>query len=253
MSERTSIVAAAFLGLLVALGLTGSGYFISTTLYKGKLASNTVTVKGFAERDVKADLALWQISYSITGGELAAIYAQSKNDQSVLTGFLAQKGFKAQEIKPGDIAITDLRANEYQQNKVADDQRYILKNTITVRSTNVGLVDQTRHALTDLIEQGIALTSNSVDFQFTKLNEIKAPMLHDATENARAAAQQFANDAGSRVGSIQTASQGFFSINSRDSAAGESPEGDQNFSSTQQSTIDKRVRVVVTLTYYLEK
>jgi hypothetical protein len=251
MSEKNTNVAAAILGALMAVGLAAAGYFVSTTLYKGKLASNTVTVKGFDERDVKADLALWQISYSITGGNLADLYSQSSNDENTLVGFLIQKGFKRADISPGDLQITDLLANQFRPNGVSPDKRYILKNAITVRSNNVTLVDQTTHALNDLIKQGIVLTSNSVDFQFTRLNE--APRLHAATQNARGAAQQFANDADSTVGSIQSANQGFFSVNSRDSVAGQDSDGGQNYASPQPSTIDKKVRVVVTLTYYLER
>jgi hypothetical protein len=253
VEKNRNLIAAAILGLMIAVGLAAAGYFISNTVYNGKLASNAVTVKGFAERDVKANLALWQISYSITGGNLTDLYSQSSSDENKLVGFLIQNGFGKQDITSGDLQINDLLTNQYRQNSVAEAQRYIVKNTITVRSTDVSLVDQTTHALNDLIKQGIVLTSNSVDFQFTKLNDIKAPMLRDATQNARDAAQQFANDAGSKVGSIQSANQGFFSIDSRDSAAAQNPDGGPNYSPRQQSTIDKKVRVVVTLTYYLKK
>ncbi|MGI8841513.1 MAG: SIMPL domain-containing protein [Caulobacteraceae bacterium] len=98
----------------------------------------------------------------------------------------------------------------------------------------------------------MTLTQNQADFEFTRLTDIKAPMLKDATTNARAAAQQFANDAGAQVGSIQSANQGLFSINSRDAAAG-TPADNEYSPSGGASTIDKRVRVVVTLTYYLER
>ena len=252
MDTKSNQAAAAILGLLVAIGLAAAGYFVSTTLYKARLASNTVTVKGFAERDVKADLALWQISYSITGGNLGTLYAQSSGNEAALTAFLVQKGFGKDEIKSGALQVTDLLANQYRANNVTEAQRYIISNTITVRSTKVALVDQTTHALNDLIKQGIVLTANNVNFQFTKLNDIKAPMLRDATQNARGAAQQFANDAGSKVGSIQSANQGFFSVDSRDSNAAQGGGG-EGYSPPQPSTIDKKVRVVVTLTYYLER
>src|SRR5215467_10111574 len=101
IAGKNSKVAAAILGLLLAGGLSSAGYFISTTLYKGRLASNAVSVKGFAERDVKADLALWQISYSITGGKLADIYARSHTDEEMLVRFLVQKGFKSEDVKAG--------------------------------------------------------------------------------------------------------------------------------------------------------
>jgi hypothetical protein len=253
MAEKNSVIAGAILGVLLAAGLSGAGYFVSTTVYKGKLASNSVTVKGFAERDVQADLALWQITYTITGGKLTDLYSQSSTDENLLNGFLTKNGFNKQDIKPGNLQITDLLANEFRDKTVPEAQRYILKNTITVRSNDVALVDRTTNALNDLVKQGIVLTANNVNFQFTKLNDIKASMLRDATKNARDAAQQFANDAGSTVGSIQSANQGFFSIDSRDSAAAQNPNGGPNYEAPQRSTIDKKVRVVVTLTYYLER
>ena len=253
MTDKSFKAAVISAGLLIALGLGAAGYFISTTMYKGKAASNTVTVKGFAEQDVKADLALWQIGYSITGGSLPDAYARSNTDAAKIIELLTKKGFTKDEILPGQLDITDRLANQYSGKAIPEDRRYILSNVITVRSNRVDLVEATTGAMEDLIKDGIALTSNSVDYQFTKLNDIKASMLRTATQNARGAAQQFANDAESRVGSIQNATQGFFSIDSRDSAAALNPDQDPSFEQQQQSTIDKRVRVVVTLTYYLVK
>lgn len=250
-----NIRAAAILGLLVALGLAAAGYFVSTTVYKGRLAANAVTVKGFAEHDVKADLALWEIGYSITGGNLADLYAQARANESLLAGFLIQKGFKAPEIRSENLSVTDLMANPYRPKDTGESNRYILKGTMLVRTNEVDLVERTRQALNDLIKQGIVLTTNSVDYEFTRLNDIKASMLREATQNARGAAQQFANDASSKVGSIRSANQGFFSIVSRDAAQGADDGAGYGLRQgmVRQSTIEKKVRVVVTLTYYLEK
>jgi hypothetical protein len=248
---RNNAAAAAVLGLLLALGLAGAGYFVSTTVYKGRYASNAVTVKGFAEREVQADLALWQVGYSVTGDNLAELYQRSQAQEAVITGFLTQRGFAAADIKPRGVHVNDLLANPYRDRNAGHAQRYILDNAISVRSNDVMRVDETSRALNDLIRQGIVLSTNTVDYEFTKLNDIKSQMLRDATQNARDAAQQFANDAGSRVGSIQSANQGLFSIVSRDAAA-QAMGGEGNFS-VQQNTIDKMVRVVVTLTYYLER
>jgi hypothetical protein len=64
-------------------------------------------------------------------------------------------------------------------------------------------------------------------------------MLREATKNARIAANEFAENAGVRVGSIRSAYQGSFYI--RD--AGE------EYGDTRK--IDKDVRVVTTITFYL--
>jgi len=253
MFEKKALVAAAILGFLVAVGLAVSGYFVSNTLFKARFASNTVTVKGFAERDVKSDLALWQIGYSLTGDNVAGLYSQSNGDEKAVVAFLLQNGIKKSDIRPGDLTLTDHLANQFGPVKVAEGQRYTLANTITVRTKDVAVVDATTHALGDLIKQGIVVTTNTVDFQFTRLNDIKAPMLREATQNARDAAQQFANDSGVRVGAIQSATQEPFSIQSRDSAAALNPDTSTVDYSPQTSTIDKKARVVVTLTYYLDR
>ena len=248
-------IAAAILGLSVAIGLALAGYFVSTTLYKGQLASNTVTVRGFAERDVRADLALWQIGYSVTGGNLADVYARAQSNDQAVIAFLSQQGFAPEAIRTRNLDLTDVLSTPYRARETSENERYILSSSISVRSDDVDRVERARQALNGIIRQGIVVTTNSVDYEFTRLNDIKAPMLREATQNARDAAQQFADDAGSRVGSIRSASQGLFSIISRDAAEG-AASNEAEFRGrqfAQVNTIDKRARVVVSLTYYLER
>ena len=60
-------------------------------------------------------------------------------------------------------------------------------------------------------------------------------MIEEATKNARAAAEQFANDSDSRLGKIRSANQGQFSIENRDS----------------NTPYIKKIRVVTSITYEL--
>ena len=61
-------------------------------------------------------------------------------------------------------------------------------------------------------------------------------MIEEATKNARAAAEKFAKDSGSKLGKIKSASQGQFTIYDRDA----------------NTPYIKNVRVVTTITYYLK-
>ena len=67
-------------------------------------------------------------------------------------------------------------------------------------------------------------------------------MLEEATKNARDAALEFAKSSHSKVGKIHQANQGVFSILPRDDTA--------NAIASQQ--INKKVRVVSTVEYFLE-
>ena len=78
---------------------------------------------------------------------------------------------------------------------------------------------------------------------FSRLNDVKPEMLEEATANARDAAQQFANASGAQLGGIRDANQGVFEILPRDEVLGES----------EAMQIFKRVRVVATVTYQLDR
>jgi hypothetical protein len=241
MSKAVALI----LGIFIALGLLGAGYEISTTLHKARLASNTVTVKGFAEREVKANLAIWRVIFSATGDDLSKTTEEARTHEQAIRQFLAEKEIGEEAVKVDNIQVSDALANQY-RNQDSLKGRFIVQTSMLVRTPQVEKVDAAARALSDVVAKGVIIGSSNVDYQFTALGDIKPAMLKEATQNARAAAQQFADDSGSKVGSISSANQGFFSISSRDGSA---EQGD----GMAGNTIDKKVRVVSTITYYLEK
>ena len=64
-----------------------------------------------------------------------------------------------------------------------------------------------------------------------------------ATADARKAAEQFAKDSGTGVGGIKSATQGYFSVESRDGDSGGWGVSDTPY---------KKVRVVTTIDFYLQ-
>lgn len=76
-------------------------------------------------------------------------------------------------------------------------------------------------------------------------------MITEATRNARAAADRFALDSGSKVGSIRQANQGVFSILPSDQG-GDTGEGGYP-GAPADSSLMKTVRVVTSVQYYLDK
>lgn len=230
---------------LLALGLILGGFFPGYYYYKAKLDNNSVTVKGLSEMDVKADLAIWKLKFVITGKELFNAQKEITSQASEILAFLKQQGFTETEIKLGRIETNDLMANPYRNNE-NNDMRFILSQTITVRSTNVDLVEASLTKTDNLISKGIIFDSSSyeypVSYIFTKLNDIKPKMLEEATKNAKEAAYEFAKSSGSIVGKIRRANQGVFSILPREQTRGNS----------ESQQIEKTVRVVSTIEYWLE-
>jgi len=226
---------------LLAVGIAVAGYFVGQTLYNAKVAINTAEVKGLAERRVKADSAFWRIDYTVSGNEKAAVpqlYEESEADREKVVQLLKENGFDDSEIAPGVITYTEQEFRDENQKLV--EVRYILRGAIDVETSQVELVSQVRSKLNQLMAQGLDLQNNPPSYYFTQLNQIKPEMLQEATKNARAAANEFASNAGVSVGGIREARQGNFVI--RDVG--------QSYGDTQK--IDKDVRVVTTITFYLD-
>ena len=238
--EKSKLVSAG----LVALGLVLGGFFPGYYYYQAKVNNNSVTVKGLAEMPVKADLAIWKIKFTVTGNDLTAAQQSITAQAKEISNFLLKQGFGAEEIATGRIETNDLMANPYRGNDAAAS-RFILSETITVRSAKVTLVEQSLPKPNELIAKGIVFENSygdPVSYIFTKLNEVKPQMLEAATQNAKAAAAEFAKNSGSKVGKIRRANQGVFSILPYEDTSGAME--------TQQ--IDKRIRVVSTIEYWLE-
>ena len=229
---------------LIAAGLFSAGFFPGWYYYQSKVNSNFVTVKGLAETNVKADLAIWNLKFVVTADNLTAAQQNIASHRGVIYEFLQQQGIAKAEISEGRVETNDLLANPYRSNNDVAS-RFIVSQTITVRSENVDVIDKALRNNGELVARGIILDSqygSPVYYIFTKLNDIKPQMLEEATKNAAAAAAEFAKSSDSRVGRIRRASQGVFSILPL--------EQTPDVSETQ--SINKKVRVVSTIEYWLE-
>jgi uncharacterized protein len=256
MTSQTRFTAPVVVALAAIAGLTIvlSAFVLRDGISSIKQSERFVSVRGVAEKDVKADLAIWPLRVRVAGNELAAASAQLDAAQERVVKFLVDNGIAADAISRQNIRVTDKLANDYNDNNKAA-MRYALEAVITVRSKEVDKVLKASQQTNQLAAAGIVVSSgggydnSGPQFLFTGLNNIKPAMLADATKSAREGASKFAADSGSKVGNIRRATQGLFTINDRDQALDGEGRGGE-FGRT--SGIDKRVRVVVTVEYTLE-
>ena len=231
--------------VLVALGLSLGGWFIGEGFTRGRASDRFVEVKGLAEREVTADLALWPLRYVSTGNDLTAAQAQITRNTRQVFAFLSRNGIDTTGVQLQALEVSDAFANRFPGERAGP--RYVIQQTVMVRSGKPDVVMAASQRVSELVGAGVVLSSSGEygiggpTFIFTRLNQLKPSMVKEATANARAAAEQFAADSRSDLGSIRQASQGIFVILPRDQAPGVN-EGAQ---------LQKIVRVVSTVQYFL--
>lgn len=233
--DETKHVVIFGLSLVIAAGLLGSQLAGAALDFKAQ--DRTVTVKGLAEREVPADIAIWPISFQDASNDLNALYQSLEQKTGIVREFLTQRGFSGDEISVAPPSVNDLQARGY--GREDSRFRYTATATVTLYSKQV---DAVRAAMSDALELGrlgVAVTGENYqarpEFLFTQLNEIKPEMIEQATRNAREAGEKFAEDSGSELGKIRRAQQGLFTISDRDST----------------TPYIKQVRVVSTIEYTL--
>ena len=241
MGSLSRIVAA----LLVAIGIALAGWLGGQALIQSREPVRTVTVKGLSERNVTADLGYWPIKFVATGPTLEDARAQLEQSDAAVRGFLTDAGFPEEAMSVQNILVEDRLAG-YNASNTPDLARFVLTEEFILTSTDVPGIAEAARNVGDLLRAGVVFSSDSYNagpsYIFTALNDLKTDMLAEATLRAREAAEQFATEAGAEVGTIQTANQGVFEI----LAAVEIPD------QRPEKQMDKKVRVVTTITYFLQ-
>ena len=218
---------------LVAAGIFFLGVFIKSGIDNMAFRDRQVTVKGLAEREVEANRVTWPIQFSVAGNDLLSLYDQVTRYNEKIVTFLTTNGIDKNEISINQPDTYNATTNQYSSGNFK--YNYSLTCNVTVTTSKVAKVRELLDRQAELLKEGIPYSNSYINYEYTALNDIKPTMIAEATKNARDAAARFAEDSGSKVGKMKTASQGQFSI--EDQSA---------------TPFLKKVRVVTTIVYYLE-
>lgn len=202
-------------------------FFISA--YSFSKQGSYVEVKGLSEKIVKADTAIWSMSFEIKSNNVDELYSDIEKNIVTIKSFLIEKGFENAEINVAPV-------NVYQDTYRDAAFRYNSTNQVSVYTKKVDLAKAASNETLLLVKRGVVLNQNSIAFEFSDLNTIKPEMLAEAIKNARDTANNFATNSKSSVGSVTRGNQGVFEIEDKDPG---SPEF-------------KKIRLVSTLRFLLK-
>lgn len=222
--------------IAIVAGLALLGFFVSKGLTSIANQEQYVTVKGLAERDVLANKVVWPLPYKCVSNDMQTLYDNIEKNRDIVLSFLKEGGITDDEIVVSAPAVTDRLAQSYIPDNIKF--RYQAEAVITVISPQVEKVIELMGKQIELMKDGVIISdeySYQTQFEYTALNDIKPAMVEEATRNARAVAQKFAEDSDCKLGNIKQATQGQFSITSDET--------------TPQI---KNIRVVTTVKYALE-
>lgn len=232
-----------YAAIWIALGMAVAGYAIKDGMDNFTNRSRMVTVKGLAEKEVKADKVTWMIYVKGEGSTPKEASNAAIASSEKLTSFLKSCGIQADEIME---SATSINPEQWWDDKarVSRIVGYTATKNINVASKNIEVVRKALARQDELIDMGVMANSNqygnstadNVIYEIEDFQNMKLDLMDEAITNAEAAAQRFAENSKSEVGRIITANQGEISINDKD----------------RLTPHIKRVRLVSTVTYALK-
>ena len=207
----------------------------------------SISVKGLAEKPIKADRAEWRVMLQVKGATTAEALARLRKERPALDQFLAGAGFDPASRSDSNEATEP----NYEQvegnngNLRSVQQGYIARQTVTIATPDIAKVIAASRAIVQFEAEGHPVGFGEPQYLVSNLEEVKMSLIADAMKNSRTRAAEFAKNGDVEVGRMRSASQGAFYI----LPAGADQDVSDWGGSYDKSTVDKIARVVVTVDY----
>ena len=232
------------LGFSIAAAAVLSTIILSKTLIQMKrFSQEMISVTGSAEQNITSDYAVWRGEFWRRDPLMTSAFAAAKEDLKKVREYLIAKGVRESDIVAAQASTSILYKKNEKGNDTNEIEGYQITQSIEIRTTDVLKAAEIARLSTELIDQGIQFTSQSPEYFYTKLADLKVEMLAKATENAKLRADQMAKSTGNRIGLMRSARMGVFQITPVNSLE----VSDWGVNDT--SSLEKKVTAVVNVSF----
>jgi hypothetical protein len=211
----------------------------------------SISVKGLAERPIKADRAEWTIRLQVKGATIAEALGKLRKEKPALDQFLATAGFdKAALTESNESAEPNFEEVEGRNGNMRSVQNgHVARQSITINTADIAKIIAAAKGIVQFEADGLPASYGAPQFLVSNLEDVKMSLIGAAMQNSRARAQEFAKNGDVKVGSMRSASQGAFYILPASANADVSDWG----GTYDKTTVDKIARVVVTVDYGIDR
>jgi hypothetical protein len=207
----------------------------------------SISVKGLAEKPIKADRAEWTVNLQVKGATIADALGKLRKERPALDQFLGKAGFEAAVLtESNESAEPNYEQVEGRNGNMRSVQDgHIARQSITINTTDIGKILAAARGIVQFEADGHTVNYGEPQFLVSNLEDVKMSLIGAAMQNSRARAEEFAKNGGVEVGAMRSGSQGAFYILPASANADVSDWG----GTYDKTTVDKIARVVVTVDY----
>lgn len=232
--------------ILLSVTLIACTSIVMNAMKQIKMGPGNISVKGCAEKEIRSDVVTWSGTISATGDTEIEAYEKLEKNVEVLKQRMLDLNVDLQRVEFSSIALYakyELNDKGIFTNKI---ESITLSQEFSLTSSNIDLITKLSQNITSLFKEGITVVSHSPKYFYTKLDELKITMLGSAATDAYQRANELVTKSGARVGRLRSAHQGVFQITPVFS------NSVSDYGEFDLSSIDKRIKAVVTMEFAIE-
>ncbi|MBC8386719.1 MAG: SIMPL domain-containing protein, partial [Actinobacteria bacterium] len=229
-----------YFAIILGVCLIISALITSLTFYKVRLPVDTLSVTGSVREKITSDSAKWSSSFSRTfpAEDLKKGYEMMQKDQELVLNFFKDNGFNEVDILISPVFMEQL----YMYDPDAPKEN-VLNQTVEIQSSDVEKITYMAKNTQTLIDTGVIFSTQSLEYYYLKLPELRIELIPEAINDAKLRAQKIAEGSGKIIGTIKSAQLGVVQVlpvNSTEVS---------DWGTYDTSTIEKEVMIPVTVTF----
>lgn len=146
-----------YLGAIIALAVIVSSFIFISGLKEMTFRQNTISVKGYAQKNVVSDLVVWQPKIQAWSANLSEAYAKLKVDTDKFINFLTSKGISKDNIKLKSVENTVTYEKQGYEDNLSRKTGYLLVQGFYIESKEVDKVTQLSQEAAEILSAGVEM------------------------------------------------------------------------------------------------
>ena len=229
---------------ILSFGLIISAALISNAIYNSDRSQSRITVKGVAEKRVKADKAIINIIFSTSNTKLEDAQSNIAGKEKAVLDILKLLELKENEYQINNVKVQP-KFSERQQERETKILSYDVMQSIAVIPKNIEKSDEIYQKL-----QELKITFNNIEiikpeYYIISIEKYKKDLLISATENAEMRAIEMLKVNKNEIGRLENMTQGQFEVLP-------DKEDTKHANDDELNQMYKKLRSVVTVTYLIK-
>ncbi|SRR5712691_974121 len=247
MQRRTPVIALPelFLGLLsIGAAVVITAHIFAGTIHDARHVHDTISITGSAHKPISANLVRWSLSVSGEASSAPRAARRLRRESVAVVAFLRRAGVPAPAISP---AVVTSETLVFRLPKHRTRTSYRVAQRLEVSTRQIDVVERVATRLGELIEGGVNVSAQPLEYLSTELTQAKLDALEAATEEAHRRAEILVHGLGGKLGAMRSSSLGVYQITPRDST----DVSDYGINDT--TSREKDVTAVVTATFAVKR